>query len=118
VWRIAPESKLVVSVKSNPGQHTSAACANRGYRNIKPLRSGPVPTLHAGDAHTHRAELHKTEMKIFVDNSLVWEGPVGADARVFDGPAGIRSDNARLQIESRGSGASSNQRRASVPLRR
>ena len=35
MWRIEPESKLVVSIKSNPGQHTSAECSNRGYRNIK-----------------------------------------------------------------------------------
>jgi hypothetical protein len=34
MWRIEPESKLVVSVKSNPGQHTSAECGNRGYRNV------------------------------------------------------------------------------------
>ncbi len=38
MWRIEPESKLVVSIKSNPGQHTSAECGNRGYRNIKPQR--------------------------------------------------------------------------------
>ena len=49
MWRIEPESKLVVSVKSNPGQHTSAECGNRGYRNIKPRRSTPVPVLHSGD---------------------------------------------------------------------
>ena len=45
MWRIEPESKLVVSVKSNPGQHTSAECGNRGYRNIKPIHSSPVPLL-------------------------------------------------------------------------
>ena len=39
MWRIEPESKLVVSVKNNPGQHTSAQCGNRGYRNIKARRS-------------------------------------------------------------------------------
>jgi hypothetical protein len=32
MWRIEPESKLVVSVKNNPGEHTSAQCGNRGYR--------------------------------------------------------------------------------------
>ena len=45
MWRIEPESKLVVSVKSNPGQHTSAQCGNRGYQNIKPLHSSPLPSL-------------------------------------------------------------------------
>src|SRR4029077_13503182 len=51
MWRIEPESKLVVSVKSNPGQHSSAECGNRGYRNIKPRRSTPAPLLRPGDTH-------------------------------------------------------------------
>lgn len=98
MWRIEPESKLVVSVKSNPGQHTSAQCGNRGYQNIKPRRSSPVPTLRPGETHTLRAEMNGAEMKVFADNSPVWEGSVGQDALSFDGPVGMRSDNARLQI--------------------
>jgi len=101
MWRIEPESKLVVSVKSNPGQHTSAQCGNRGYMNIRPHRSTPVPALHSGDAHTLRAEMNGGEIKVSVDNSPVWEGSVGTDALGFDGPVGIRSDNARLQIDLR-----------------
>src|SRR5271167_3444402 len=101
MWRIEPESKLVVSVKSNPGQHTSAQCGNRGYRNVKPHRSTPVPALRSGDPHTLRAEMSGAEMKVFADNSLVWEGSVGPETLGFDGPVGIRSDNARLQIELR-----------------
>ena len=98
MWRIEPESKLVVSVKSNPGQHSSAQCGNRGYQNIKPRHSSPVPVLNSGDTHTLRAEMNGAEMKVFADNSLVWEGSVGTDALGFDGPVGVRSDNARLQF--------------------
>ncbi len=98
MWRIEPGSKLVVSVKSNPTQHSSAQCGNRGYRNIKPRRSTPVPALRSGDAHTLRAEMEGAEMKVFADNALVWEGSVGSEALGFDGPVGIRSDSARLQI--------------------
>jgi hypothetical protein len=101
MWRIEPESKLVVSVKSNPGEHTSAQCGNRGYQNIKPRRSVPVPTLRSGDTHVLRAQMNGAEMQVFADNSLVWEGSVGQDALAFDGPVGIRSDNARLQIDLR-----------------
>jgi hypothetical protein len=101
MWRIEPESKLVVSVKTNPGQHTSAQCGNRGYRNIKPAKSKPVAALRSGETHTLRAEMNGDQMKVFADNSLVWEGSVGADALAFDGPVGIRSDNARLQLELR-----------------
>src|SRR5271168_3346074 len=101
MWRIEPESKLVVSVKSNPGQHTSAQCGNRGYQNIKAVHSAPVPALRSGDTHTLRAEMNGAEMKVFADNTLVWEGSVGKEAMAFDGPVGIRSDNAHLQIELR-----------------
>lgn len=101
MWRIEPESKLVVSIKSNPGQHTSAECGNRGYRNIKPRQSKPVPVLRTGDTHDLRAEMNGEEMKVFVDNSLVWEGLLGPEALSFDGPVGIRSDNARLEFELR-----------------
>jgi hypothetical protein len=101
MWRIEPESKLVVSVKSNPGQHSSAECGNRGYKNIKPRRSTPVPVLRSGETHDLRAEMNGDEMKVFADNVLVWEGSVGSEALSFDGPVGMRSDNARLELELR-----------------
>ena len=39
-------------------------------------------------------------MKVFADNRLVWEGSLAAQASL-DGPVGIRSDNAGLQIQLR-----------------
>jgi hypothetical protein len=101
MWRFEPESKLVVSVKSNPHEHTSAECGNRGYRNIKARKASPVPPQHPGETHTLRAEMHATEMAVFVDDIPVWEGNVGSEALAFNGPVGIRSDNARLELELR-----------------
>ena len=51
--------------------------------------------------HTLVAELSGTEMRVFVDDGLVWEGSVGPEALDLEGPVGVRSDNARLQIELR-----------------
>lgn len=99
MWRFEPASELVVSVKSNPGEHTSAGCGNRGYRNIKALKSSPVPRLNPGDRHTLRAAMNGAEMSVFVDNTLVWQGNVGPGALSLNGPVGIRSDNARLELE-------------------
>lgn len=96
MWRIQPESKLVVSVKTNPGQNTSAECGNRGYQNIKPARSRPVPTIRPGSKHSLRAEMDGENLRVFVDGNLVWQGAAGADALALNGPVGIRSDNARL----------------------
>jgi hypothetical protein len=110
MWRIEPESKLVVSIKSNPSQHTSAECGNRGYRNIKPAHSKPVPILRSGDTHDLRAEIDGDEMKVFADYQLVWEGSLGPEALSFDGPIGMRSDNARLQVELRAPEPASAQR--------
>ena len=99
IWRVDPESKLVVSVKSNPGEHTSPECGNRGYKNIKPRKTSAVPHLVPGQSHTLRAEMRNSDLRVFVDNHEVWEGDVGADAAKLDGPVGIRSDNARLEFD-------------------
>src|SRR5580704_9442386 len=72
MWRIEPESKIVVSVKSNPQEHSSAQCGNRGYQNIKPLRTSPLPSLRSGDSHALRAEMNGAEVRVFADDSLVW----------------------------------------------
>jgi len=101
MWRIEPESRLVVSVKSNAGQHSSAECGNRGYRNINAGHSKPVPLLQPGATHSLRAEMKGDELKVFADNTLVWEGSLGPEVLSFDGPVGIRSDNARLRLELR-----------------
>jgi hypothetical protein len=101
MWRIQPASKLVVSVKSNPLQHSSSQCGNRGYRNIKPRRASEVGDLRPGEPRTLRAEMSGAELRVFVDNSLVWEGSLGSEILGLEGPVGIRSDNARLVIELR-----------------
>jgi hypothetical protein len=40
-------------------------------------------------------------MTVTADNSVVWEGSIGSDALRFDGPVGVRSDDARFEIELR-----------------
>ena len=101
MWRIEPESQLVVSIKSNPGQHTSAQSGSQGYQNIKPARSKPVPVLRPGETHWFRAQMNGSEMTVFVDNSPIWEGSIPPVALGFNGPVGIRSDNARMELELR-----------------
>jgi hypothetical protein len=101
MWRIESESKVVVSIKRNPGQTRSSECGNRGYQNIKPRRATPVPALRPGDKHTLRAEMDGDNLRVFVDNRAVWEGSLGPDAEALNGPVGIRSDNARLALDLR-----------------
>jgi len=98
VWRFAPKSQVVVSVKSNPGEHTSAECGNRGYRNIKPQEAGRVAPPRPGEAHALRAEMNGEELGVFVDDTPVWKGRVTAEPPSLNGPVGIRSDNVRLEL--------------------
>ncbi len=99
MWRIDPESKLVVSVKRNAGQTTSSECGNRGYQNIKPRHSAAIPILRSGDSHTLGAELHGKVLRVLVNGAPVSEGDLGPEVTDLAGPVGIRSDNVRLSFD-------------------
>jgi hypothetical protein len=98
MWRVAPQSALVVSVKENPGQQTSAECANRGYRNLRATRTGALPVLAPGDSHQLRVVTQGAELRALVDGQLVWQGSIGTDAARLSGPVGVRSDNTRFEF--------------------
>lgn len=99
MWRIEPKSELVVSVKTNPGQHTSSECTNHGYRNIKPALKKPIPELHLGDEHSLHAEMNGDRLRVLVDDLVVWDGDLGSEVLNLNGPVGIRSDNAHLEFQ-------------------
>lgn len=99
MWRLAPKPGLVVSLKRNPGQSTSAECGNRGYSTVRPRSHAPVPELTPGQAHVLRAELEGRALRVRVDGASVWEGELPAEALTFDGPPGVRTDNARVDMQ-------------------
>lgn len=98
MWRLEPKPGLVVSLKYNPGQSTSAECGNRGYTTVRPERHASVPELKPGDPHVLRAELDGRALRVRVDGASVWEGELPAEALTFDGPPGVRTDNARVDL--------------------
>jgi hypothetical protein len=98
MWRFAPKPSLTVSVKSNPGLHTSKACGSSGYRIVTPRSLTPVEAPQIGATHRLAAALDGTALHVFVDGNLVWDGELDREALNFDGPVGIRSDNARLEL--------------------
>jgi hypothetical protein len=98
MWHFEPQSKIVVSIKSNPGQHTSAECGNRGYTNVKPQRGSRVTAIAVGSSHTLQAMLNGEELRVVADSATVWEGSLGPHASHLKGPVGVRSDNARLNF--------------------
>ena len=98
MWRIEPDSALVVSVKANAGQRSSAECSNHGYRNVKPAYSAPIPLLMPGQDHRLQVQLRDAELRAFIDGKIVWQGRLGPQVATLAGPAGVRSDNARMQF--------------------
>ncbi len=99
MWRVSPISSLMVSVKSNPGQHRHAECGNSGYTNVHGTLNGPIPKLAEGSEHSLHAALAGTFLSVEVDGALAWEGNVNDDVLHFDGPVGLRSDNARFDFQ-------------------
>jgi hypothetical protein len=75
MWRIAPDSGMYVEIKSNPGRHRYDDCGTQGYNELAPEKSSPVA------------------------DKMVWEGSVGAAVLEFDGPVGLRTDNARIEFD-------------------
>ncbi len=130
MWRLDPAPSLSVSLKHNPGMRTHRECGARGYMPLKPARApapvrgpapasdpvrgpGPtasalaagsalaaVPALTPGSSHNLRAEIAGDELLAWIDDQLVWRGPLPPTARSLSGPAGLRSDNVRFDLVS------------------
>lgn len=99
MWRIAPQPKLVVSVKRNPGMHTSTDCGVKGYVDIVPNSTAPIPNWAVGQTHVLSATITGSKLKAYADDKEVWSGDLGAAVLGFDGPVGLRSDDARFRFQ-------------------
>ena len=99
MWRIEPESKLVVSVKRNAGKSTQDECGAGGYGNIKPARSAAIPTLLPNESHVLAARIDGDRLRVTIDAREVWEGMLPREAFAFDGPVGLRTDNVDVDLD-------------------
>jgi hypothetical protein len=100
MWHFAPRQGLAVSVKRNPGQRTHQECLDLGYiNNIKPRFSSAPPPVRPGEPHTLGASMRGSNLTVIADDRVVWEGDLGPVALEFDGPVGLRSDNARVVFD-------------------
>lgn len=99
MWRLEPRPALVVSTKRNPGARRHSECGAGGYRNVRPVRAGPLPPLVEGASHVLRAELEGDRLLVLVDGSPAWEGRLGAEVGSLAGPVGLRTDNVRIAFE-------------------
>ena len=100
MWHFAPDQKIAVSVKRNPGQSTHRECLDHGYiSSFKPRISANVRPAQANQPHTLSASLNGSNLTVTADDTVVWDGDLGPVALEFDGPVGLRSDNARVVFD-------------------
>lgn len=99
MWHIEPTYGIHVSVKSNPDKTTHKQCGAHGYIAISPQQFQPVSPIKIGEKHTLRASISGDILSVWADGSLVWTGKLPHQAFAFDGPVGIRSDNASFEVQ-------------------
>lgn len=101
MWRLAPTPGVFVSVKYNPGKSRAEECLPTGCLGVSPRATKETPGVTAGQPHTLRAELDGDSLRVLADSVAVWEGSLPREAQSFDGPVGVRSDNAAYAFELR-----------------
>ncbi|HEU4577988.1 MAG TPA: hypothetical protein VFS67_07025 [Polyangiaceae bacterium] len=107
MWRIAPVPQLMVSLKNNPGQRQHSECRDRGYTNLAPQRSAPLPQLRQGARHVLSAVLlpgaqgADLQLEVKVDGASLWQGVVPPAVAALRGPVGLRSDNGQFDVRLR-----------------
>ena len=100
MWHFAPDQKIAVSVKRNPGKRTHEECLDYGYiNNIKPRVSAQPSPVHVDQPHVLSASMTGSNLLVTADNRVVWQGDLGRVALEFDGPVGVRSDNAHVVFD-------------------
>ena len=97
MWRFEPVNELVVSVKQNPGKTLHAECGVNGYSDIAAAKRVEPPAVLVGSKHTLDAQLLGEKLIVLADAALVWEGTL--PKLTFDGPSGLRTDNASIDFD-------------------
>jgi hypothetical protein len=99
MWHIEPDSRIAVSIKRNAGMNMHDQCHANGYMNLNSTSAPIPPKIATGVWHVLRAELNKTVLTVRADGAIAWQGDLGPLVMEFDGPIGLRTDNARFEFE-------------------
>jgi hypothetical protein len=57
-----------------------------------------LPRLNVGDKHRLVAQIEHSTLNVRVDGKTVWSGPLPHAALQLVGPAGVRTDNVKLDF--------------------
>jgi hypothetical protein len=107
MWRTYPDRVIEISIKRNPGQHTSTECGNNGYSDVAVIPElAAVHRRHLLKADTRRTADGSLVVAVYADSKLVRKVTLAPDLTAgLDGPIGVRSDNGRYRftLSARGS---------------
>ena len=99
MWRLEPAEGIAVEVKVNPDSNIHRECGTGGYALVLPTSTAPLdPALALAGTVLH-AERHGRELRVFVDDRLVWEGTLPPEVLELHGATGVRTDNAVIDFE-------------------
>jgi hypothetical protein len=99
MWRMEPDSRVAVSIKRNPGMSAHEQCHAGGYINLEPTGAAEPPKVAVGQTHVLHAEMRGATLVVRADGVEAWRGDLGPVIAGFDGPVGLRSDNARFAFD-------------------
>jgi len=98
MWRSEPKSEVTVQIKHNPGKVTHEDCGTAGYKRIKHTTRKKPPVLAPNAQHKLSAAIDGDALVVHIDDKLVWQGTLPAEARDLGGPAGFRTDNVKAEL--------------------
>jgi hypothetical protein len=98
MWHIEPDTTIAVSIKRNPGLSTHEQCGAHGYVNLQPTQQVNAHPVGIGEDHTLYAELSGSQLNVLADGRAAWSGRLPEIVSEFDGPVGVRTDNARFNF--------------------
>ena len=99
MWHIEPNSRIAISIKHNPGMSTHEQCHAGGYINLEQTGAAEPPKIAVGETHVLRAEMHGATLVVRADGLEAWRGDLGPVIASFDGPVGLRTDNAQFSLD-------------------
>lgn len=98
MWRVSPESEIVVSRKHNPGATRHTECGSDGYQTLEPAWTAPVAAPVSESVHTLSARIVTDWLEVAVDGRPVLRTRLAPEMTAVTGHAGLRSDNVRFEL--------------------
>ena len=94
---VSPSSRIIVSLKNNPGMTTSEQCGANGYTSVANVA---VAQIQPGQEYKLAAKFATgtNTLMVYYNDEPIWVGNIGAS---WTGVGGIRTDNVKTHFKVR-----------------